>query len=348
MRILKLAGMSVVLSIWPMIGQAELPFEVVPVSAKSVPLERVLDGSVEAVNQATISAQTSGRIVKINYDVDDYVKKGDVILRINNTEQTAGAEQAKAGLAEAQSLYVQARDEKKRIADIYTKKLVSKRAFDKANADAKAALARLNAAKAKLAQAKEQLDYSIVRAPYSGIVSERHVEVGEMTSPGKPLMTGTSLDHLRVTVRVPQREIAKIRSHRSAAVVLDDGTRLASEKLTFFPFADAKTNTFKVRVSLNGNAKGLFPGMFAKVAFAVGEQQNVFVPAAAVVYRSELTALYVVDAQERVSLRQVRLGRRMGDQVVVLSGLKDGEKVALDGVAAGVYLKSLHVAKGAE
>jgi multidrug efflux pump subunit AcrA (membrane-fusion protein) len=128
-----------------------------------------------------------------------------------------------------------------------------------------------------------------------------------------------------------------IRTIGKAFVYVDD-ERIAAESLTFFPVADAEANTFRVRVNLPDGAATLYPGMFVKVGFVVGETHRLLVPVEAVVRRSELSGVYVTDG-EAVSLRQVRLGRRYGDSIEVLSGLSEGEAVATDPVAAGIWLK---------
>jgi len=102
--------------------------------------------------------------------------------------------------------------------------------------------------------------------------------------------------------------------------------------------ADAAANTFRVRVDLPDGSATLYPGMIVKVGFVVGETRRLLVPADAVVRRSELSAVYVV-ADERVLLRQVRLGRRYGESIEVLAGLSEGEVVAAEPVTAGIYLK---------
>jgi multidrug efflux pump subunit AcrA (membrane-fusion protein) len=122
------------------------------------------------------------------------------------------------------------------------------------------------------------------------------------------------------------------------AFIYFDGRRVAGENLTFFPIADPASNTFTVRVDLPTGSATLYPGMFVKVGFVIGETQRLLIPAAAVVYRSELTAVYRVYGDE-ANLQQVRLGRRYGDDVEVLAGLTDGEIVATDPVRAGVYVK---------
>ncbi len=323
-------------------GEA-LPFETAPVVRQDVPKVQVLDGTIEAVNQTTVSAQTSGRVTEIFYDVDDYVEEGAVILRLQASEQTAGLKQARANLAEAQARVKQAQQEYDRIKGIYERKLVAKSKLDNAYAELKAAKARLSAAQAAMTKAKQQVGYTQVRAPYSGIVTKRHVELGEFVTPGKPLMTGISLDQLRVSTDVPQRLINQVRKFKKAFLQADDGHVAGKVKdLTFFPYADPKARTFKVRVNLEEKTPNLFPGMFVKVGFVVGEYSRLVVPAAAIAYRGEVTAVYVIDAENRPHFRQVRVGRDAGDDMkIILAGLEEGEAVALDPVAAGIYLKQL-------
>ncbi len=109
---------------------------------------------------------------------------------------------------------------------LYDKKNVSDSAMDQATADLASAQAALDAATARLEQAQEQLEYTEIRAPYSGIVTHRHVQVGEMASPGQPVMSGISLDELRVIVDVPQSVIPAVRGGGSARIYLPDGRSL--------------------------------------------------------------------------------------------------------------------------
>jgi multidrug efflux pump subunit AcrA (membrane-fusion protein) len=150
-------------------------------------------------------------------------------------------------------------------------------------------------------------------------------------------MSGLSLETLRVAVDVPQSLIDPIRRIGKANVYVDDHA-IAAESLIFFPIADPAANTFRVRVNLPDGSATLYPGMFVKVGFVIGETERLLVPVGAVVHRSELTAVYVVDAED-VSLRQIRAGRRYGERVEVLAGLSAGESVATDPVRAGVLLK---------
>jgi RND family efflux transporter MFP subunit len=318
---------------------AQAPLATLTAHYETAPRERVWDGTVEAVDQATVSAQTSGRVAEILYDVDDFVEAGATIMRFTDTEQRAALDSARAALEEAEARAAEAESEHTRIAAMFENGTVARARFEQARANRDAAAARLESARAGLTNAEQQLQYTIVRAPYAGIVSRRHVEVGELVRPGAPLMSGLSLEHVRVVVDVPQSMLAAIREIGKANVYVGGGAPIAAESLTFFPVADAATNTFRVRASLPAAGVTLYPGTFVKIGFVVGETERLLLPASAIVRRSELTAVYIV-GDDDVTLRQIRLGRRYGEQVEVLAGLAAGEAIAVDPVAAGVYLQA--------
>lgn len=303
------------------------------VTLRTVPVERQLDGIVEAVDQATIAAQTAGRVAEILYDVNDAVPAGAVLVRLRSTEQRAGLAQAEAGLAAATAREAEAQSRYSRVRNMHERQVVPRAQLDQVAADRDSAVAELAAARAAVESAREGLAYTEVRAPYAGIVTARLVRVGETVGPGTPLMSGLSLGKLRVTVDIPQSLAAQVREFRKAAVYVN-GTRLDAEGVTVFPEADSATNTFRTRVELPPGSTALSPGMFVKVAFRVGEAGRLLVPATAIVARSEVTALYVVGPDNRVGFRQVRTGQRVDDRVEVLTGLGAGERVALDPVAA--------------
>ena len=303
------------------------PLASAEVGLKSVPGEVVVDALIEAIFQSTVSAQTSGRITEVLVDVDDYVNKGDVIMRFRDKEQRAALKAADASVEEASAAH-------KRMQELLEKKLVPQAQFDKAQA-------ALKAASAAREQAQEQLEHTVVRAPYSGIVVKRHVEPGESASPGKPLMTGLSLESLRAVANLPQAHIETVRRLQRARVLLspDDSSSVEGVKLTISPFADAASHTFKVRVDLPTGRHGVYPGMFVKVAFVTGEEQRLTLPLAAVVHRSEVTGVYVLNG-DAISFRHIRTGRSLdGEMIEVLAGLSAGEKVALEPIRAGVMLK---------
>ncbi|MEO8065180.1 MAG: efflux RND transporter periplasmic adaptor subunit [Pseudomonadota bacterium] len=323
---------------------AAAPLESRVVQMVRAPVERQLDGAIEAVNQGTVAAQTAGRVAEIFFDVNDFVPAGAVIVRLRATEQRAGLLQAEAALREAQARAAEAQTQYQRFADMFERKLVARAAFDEGKANRDAAVARLAAAQAALGSAREGVSYTEIRAPYAGIVTRRHVQPGETVGPGTPLVSGLSLQYLRVAVDIPQSLVEQVRRIRKAAVYVN-GRRIEAKKLTIFPEAAATSNTFRARLELPENAADLYPGMFVKVGFVIGEADRLLVPARSIVERSEVTAVYVIDAESRVALRQVRCGHRFADDVEILAGLAAGERLALDPLAA---MQRLDPAAGAD
>jgi len=289
---------------------------------------RVLDALVEAVNKATVSAQTSGRVSKIYFDVNDYAKKGDVLLRMRDKDQ-----QAKLKVTQAD--YNQALTEFNRAQELHTKQLIAKSLVDKAESSLKSAAARLE-------QAQENLERTVVRAPYNGIMVKRHIEVGETARSGAALFTGLSLDSLRVAVNLPQDIINQVRLHKSARIKLINNTNktVTSSSMIISPYADADSHTFLVRVNLPEGDHKLYPGMAVKVEFIIGSNRILMIPASSIIHRSEVTAVYVMDSNQKLSMRQIRAGSTTDDnQVEVLAGLSENEKVSLDPISAVRYLK---------
>jgi RND family efflux transporter MFP subunit len=335
------AALALVVHLPPVNAQdAESGLATVAVALADLPRIYRLDGVAEATNRTTVSAQTGGRVTEVRFDVDDYVQAGDVIVRIDASEQQAAVDQARANLRAASAGRQDAQSEFTRIKGVFERQAVSQAEMDAASNALKQARAAEQAADAALDQARQQLSYTEVRAPYNGIVTERLVEIGETVSPGRRLMTGLSLDSMRVAVDVPQNLVEAIRAERKAQAQIA-GRWILVEDLTVFPVADPRSDTFTVRLRLPDNTAGVFPGMYVKVGFLSGTQPRLVIPLASVVMRSEVVGVYIVDAAGQVFFRQVRLGSPAGpEHVTVLSGLAAGEQLAVDPVAAGIRLKA--------
>ena len=311
-----------------------------PATQSTVPEVYQAHGFIEAVNKATMKAETSGRIAAINFDVDDIVSKGEIIAQFRNKRQKAELDLALAGLEEVKAELSRAQSDYDRYQDLFEQKLVARTVLDKASADLKAAKARMDAAQARIKSAREEYENTIIRAPYSGIVTQRHVEVGEAVNPGSPLVSGISLDLIRAVVDVPQNFVDPIRRNHRAIIYRPGAEQLSSDKITVFPYADEKSHTFRVRVELPQGVEGLYPGMTVKLGFVVSEESVLMVPASALVSRGEITAVYVKDPQRGVVMRQVRAGETIkGTGTVILAGLDENEQVYLDPLAATVALK---------
>jgi RND family efflux transporter MFP subunit len=323
--------------------QPAVALETATAHRAEVTIEAVFDGIIEAVNQTTVSAETAGQVQAILFDTDDYVHRNDIIVRLRDVAQQSRLKQAQQGLQEARARLSEASANFERNRKLLAEKTVSKAVYDKANADMKAASARVSSAEASVAEAQDQLERTLVRAPYSGIVVERLVEVGAVVQPGTPLMSGLSLDQLRASTQIPERLIGTVREFHTAYIRLpgSDTDSLQSIDMDISPRAHPVSHTFEVRVNLPEAVPGLYPGMSVKVAIVTGKANKLLVPERAIVHRSEVTGVYVVD-NGRVSLRQIRIGRMYKGNREVLAGLEDGEQVALDPVAAGIALKQQH------
>ena len=330
---------------------SEMVLETQAVENRLVAREQVFDGAVEAVNRSTVSAQTAGEIIELPFDVNDYVPKGAVLIRFDDTKPKARYDKAVAGEAEARARLAEAEETFKREKRLLKQDATSKAKFENARANLESARAKLELSKAAVAEAKKELEHTVVQAPYSGIVVERFVDIGEQVQVGQPLGTGVSLEELRVVAEVPGRYIDKVRELQDARVFLPDGKKdlIAVESLTIFPYADPKTHTFTVRINLAKGEYGLYPGMLTKVSFKVGETNELVVPGDAIVHRSEVTGVYVVSDDGRLSFRQIRTGHVSDDGwTVVLAGLDAGEKIALNPVQAAIQLKQQFAGQGHE
>jgi len=320
------------------ITQAAEQAAVAPVQYREVEQTYSVEGVVEATRQSTVSAQISGRIKEINFDVGSRVNKGQVILRIDERETAQALAGSNAQVLQAQATLQNAKANYERSKQLFEQKFISQAALDKSQADYQVARAQAAASEAGASQASLEHGYSSVVAPYGGVVAARLVEVGEMVSPGKPLMVGFDPSEMRVVVSVPQYKLPDIGAHPKVMVEVPSLNRWITAASTIVqPLADARTHSTQVRVYLPANETGIYPGMFVRAHFVVGKANRLVIPASAVLHRSEVVAVYVVDEKGGVKLRQVRLGETTANgEVEVLAGLNPGEKVALDPIKAGI------------
>jgi RND family efflux transporter MFP subunit len=309
-----------------------------PAEVREVDLTYSAEAVIEAVRQSTVSAQIAGRIVELRFDVGDYVKKGDVIVRIDERAAGQALAASEAQVREADAAARNARVNYERSKQLLAQKFISQAALDKAEADYKQAQARLSAMLAGAGQAATERSFATIVAPYSGVVSARLVELGEMAVPGKPLMTGFDPSTLRAVANVPQAQVEAIQASGRARIEVPSlGRWIEVRQLTVVPSADPRTHTTRVRLELPEDVRGIYPGVFARAHFTVGRAPRLLAPRAAVFQRSEVTAVYVIDDQGAPRLRQIRLGTA-GDErsVEVLAGLRPGERVALEPIKAGM------------
>ena len=296
---------------------------------REVQLALPVEARIEATRQATVATQVSGRIVDVRVEAGQRVAAGQLLMRVDDREAKENAAAAQAALSEAKSSLQRTRD-------LFRQKFVSRAALDTAEAAWKSAQAQAAAAGAGVSHAA-------VTAPISGIVAVRHVDLGELAAPGRPLATIFDPKGLRAVASVPQYRLAAVRAAKSASIEFPElQRRIDGAEIEILPVIDAASHTATARIYLPDDPEllaGIAPGMAARAHFVIGAAQKLTVPPQAILRRGEVTAVYVM-RDDRPQLRQVRLGQAVADgQIEILSGLADGETVSLEPVKTGILLK---------
>jgi membrane fusion protein, multidrug efflux system len=304
-----------------------------------------LDAVVEAVRQTTLSSQVAGAVVALHVKAGDRVKAGQALLRIDARAAQQNVAGSSAQVEAAQANLAVASKELERQKQLLQKQYISQAAFDRAQAQWDAAKAQVKALQAQTQAAQTQSDFFVVNAPYAGVVSEVPVTLGDMAMPGRALVTLHDPSALRVTASVPQALLATVSAQPKAVRYELPGvagytTPQVPQQVQVLPTVDPVTHTGQIRLSLPAGTEGLAPGLFARVwlpGASTGQAgvARLFLPSTAIVRRAEMTGVYVVNAQGKPSLRQVRLGQTQGDRVEILSGLRQDDQVAAEPASVG-------------
>ena len=304
-----------------------------------------LEGHLEPVRQATVSAQLGGNVLALLVKAGDRVKAGQPIARLDERDAQAGLQRARAGLSQAEAEAHNARVASERARELRAQGFVSQAALDTAETQLKAAQAGVSQAQAARAQASLARGFAAVTAPFDGVVLATHLEAGDLASPGRPIATLYAPGALRATAQVPLSQADAARKATRVEVELPGGRRVQPLRQTELASADPVSQTVEWRLDLPPTAlAGLVPGQVTRVHFSGGAAAPAAaptaaalrLPSAAVLRRGELTAVYVAQG-ETFALRAVRLGADLGaDGVEILAGLKAGDSVAANALAAGL------------
>jgi len=328
----------------PSAGWAAEALSAVPAQPVAVVASSGFDGVVEALRQTVIAAQVSGAVIQLDAKVGDTVKAGQVLIRIDARAADQNAAASEAQVQATRAALDAATQEYERQKQLFQKSYISQAALERAESTFKATRAQLAAQGAQAGAARTESGFYVIRAPFSGVISELPVSLGDMAMPGRPLLTVYDPAALRITAAVPQTIASQIVAGQPPRAELP-GLPSARQWVTpvrvqVLPTVDAATHTAQVRVDLPAGLEGVAPGMFARLWLATANggagavTKSLSVPVQAIVRRGEMTGLYVLDPNGRPALRQVRLGRVDGDKVEILSGLMAGERVATDPQAA--------------
>lgn len=285
-------------------------------------------GTITAINGAALSAQVAGIVGTINFESGKDVKKGDVLLTLRPDNDPAVLAQLQAQARLAAVNY--ARDRKQ-----FAVNAISQAQLDTDRAN-------LEAANAQVAAQEASMDEKIVRAPFSGRLGIRQVDVGQYLSPGTTVVTLEQLNPLFVDFYLPQQDIPRLQVGQTVDVGLDayPGQHFPAKITAIGATVTQDTRSIPVRAMLQNPDLTLRPGMFATILVDIGApQEAVTLPQTAIAYNSYGDTVYAVDhgkdaqGHEALTARQVfvTLGATRGDQVQVLSGLQAGEEVVTAG-----------------
>ncbi|MFA9459760.1 efflux RND transporter periplasmic adaptor subunit [Thiohalorhabdus methylotrophus] len=335
--------MAVLLAATALLGTAstaaaEMPFETLVVEPSALDRIRSAPGTVESRLTSRISAEVSGQVEAMPYEVGDSVAKGDTLVRLDDSALQAQLAVAQAALRAAEARVKEARQNFQRIQNLYEQNSASEQQLDKATAALDSAEAQRGQARAEIRKLRIQLDKTTIKAPVDGVMMATHIEEGELAQPGAPLVTVLDPRRLRLTARVQESRIPELMGDGEARAWIPAlGKRLPVERVTVVPQGDPQTHTFQVRLRLPKGAS-VSAGMFGRAEFLLGSYEALVVPDRAVVHRTEITGVYVVE-DGRVAFRLVELGERTDKGREVLAGLRPGERVALEPNRALRYLK---------
>jgi RND family efflux transporter MFP subunit len=313
------------------------------VSAKLIrqPLIYESVGTVSAKTVSTISSKLMGAVKEILVREGDRVKKGDRLANIDDRQVSAMLRQAKAALAEARRAETAAGAGAELASATYARYQnlmkdgsATAQEFDEiqsryqqAQAGLAAAKQRVKQAEAGVSSAAASANDAVIVSPYDGTIRAKMIDVGDLATPGKPLLTIETTGNYIVDLVLPEQYIQTIALNQEVIVAV---SALGNKTFTgsvqeIFPAADVKSRSFLVKVRIPAD-KALRSGMFARVSIPIGNAGLMLIPATAVIHSGQLTGIYIVDDTQTAKFRLIRTGKTFGDSLEVLSGLKQGDR----------------------
>jgi RND family efflux transporter MFP subunit len=301
-------------------AKTEEPVTAATVTAEPVSIDSEVSaaGALSSKNTSVLSSKVMGRVIELRANEGDYVSEGILLLRIDSGEIAAQAIQAQAAYNNAKLNY-------DRMKGLYDAKASTQVEMDQATLGLETAEAGLKAAKA-------MESYTTIAAPISGQIVEKRINLGEMALPGQPVLKIEDNRNLRLEVTVREQDILNIRPGKSVRVQIDamPGKNIAGKVSQVVPAADVRTHSFIVKIDVPSE-KGLITGMYGRAFFSTGKREAILVPKSALVEMSGISGVYIVSAEGKAAFQMVQPGEEHGGSVEVLTGLRAGDKVIIDG-----------------
>lgn len=298
-------------------------------------------GKVEAVQNANLSTRMMGFVNNIPVNVGDKVSKGQLLISINSADISAKKAQVDASITEATAAFNNAEKDYNRFTALFKDNSASQKEMDDISANYEMAKARLEAANQMKNQVNAQLSYSNIKAPFSGVITGKFVNKGDMANPGIPLISMETPGKYQIISMIPESEITSIKKGTEVTVTIKSTNQLISGKVIEVSTSAKNTGgQYLVKVLLDKTNVKLLSGMFTSVQFPIvkiadskNETSLVLVPQSALIQQGQLTGVYTIGNENVAILRWLRIGKTFDNQVEILSGLSADEQyiVSADG-----------------
>ena len=275
-----------------------------------------------------------GYVNKIHVKVGQKVSKGQLLLSINSADIDAQKAQVNASITEANAAFKNAEKDYNRFKNLFEDNSASQKEMDDMTANFVMAKARLEAATQMKNQVNAQLSYSNIKAPFSGVITGKFINKGDMANPGMPLISMETPSEFQVIAMIPENEITSIKNGSIVKVLIKSTNDILKGKVTEVSSSAKNTGgQYLVKVILEKSNVNLLSGMFTSVQFPTEksskDSSSILIPTSAIVKRGELRGIYVVSQSNTALLRWLRLGKEFGDKTEILSGLSATENFVL-------------------
>jgi len=305
--------------------------EVTPVSLSTLSESVTAVGNISAITDATVSSETSGRVIRVAVKVGDFVKKGQTLFQIDDELRAIAVEQAKAQLLAAETNFAKSKKDYARAQMLYESKDISDAELEGNKLAMQSAEAQYKSAQVGLKLAQRQLDDTKIKSPINGIVAARRVDLGEMVSPGREVANIIDISKVKVKLSIPEEEIGLLRLKQPATLEIDSdpGTIFKGTVYTIGSKTESVNgHSYPVEVIVdNRKASVLKAGMFARVTIETRMVRDAATISKESIFGEESAPQVYVVENNVAKLRTIKTGIRSGDKVEVTSGLKKGELV---------------------
>ncbi len=292
-----------------------------------------LPGTLLGFSQAPIAARASGYIKRWNKDIGSVVQEGDVLAEIDTPELDQLFTQLLATQQQASESMLIAKSSLERWEALRKKDVVSQQEYEEKKSIYTQAIANFNAAAANAERTRQLTSFKKVLAPFSGVITKRNIDIGDLIDgTTKPLFVIAKTDPLRVYINVPQSYSQWVKVGQAAEINLDEirGKTFQGQITKSASAIDPLTRTMQVEVTLANKERKLLPGAFVQVSLKLPASNAINIPSNALLIRKEGPQVAIVDDQNKVQLRKIKLGRDFGVASDVIDGLKGGERLVMN------------------